>query len=171
MMDRRRFLLTSLAGALAVPLAAEGQQAGKVYRIGYLTVPSRESAQGVANTFQLGLRDLGWIEGQNVVVDYRFAGSNLDRLPDLAAEILRLRADVIVAGANAAVLAAKNATRTIPIVMFLVIDPVGSGLVTSLARPGGNITGSPPPPGRRSTASSCSCSGMPSRESRESRFS
>jgi len=89
MMDRRRFLLTSLAGALAAPLAAEGQQAGKVYRIGYLTVPSRESAQGVANTFQLGLRDLGWIEGQNVVVDYRFAGSNLDRLPDLAAEILR----------------------------------------------------------------------------------
>ena len=118
MMDRRRFLLTSLAGALAVPLAAEGQQAGKVYRIGYLTVPSRESAQGVANTFQLGLRDLGWIEGQNVVVDYRFAGSNLDRLPDLAAEILRLRADVIVAGANAAVLAAKNATRTIQLSRF-----------------------------------------------------
>jgi putative tryptophan/tyrosine transport system substrate-binding protein len=112
-----------------------------VYRIGYLTVPSRESAQGVANAFRLGLRDLGWIEGQNVVVDYRFADSSLDRLPDLAAELLRLRADVIVAGANAAVLAAKNATRTVPIVMFLVIDPVGSGLVTSLARPGGNITG------------------------------
>jgi putative tryptophan/tyrosine transport system substrate-binding protein len=68
---------------------------------------------------------LGWIEGQNVVVDYRFADSSLDRLPDLAAELLRLRADVIVAGANAAVLAAKSATRTVPIVMFLVIDPVG----------------------------------------------
>ena len=141
MMDRRRFLLTSLAGALAAPLGAEGQHAGKVYRIGYLTVPSRESAQGVANAFRLGLRDLGWIESQNVVVDYRFADSSLDRLPDLAAELLRLRADVIVAGANAAVLAAKNATRTVPIVMFLVVDPVGSGLVTSLARPGGNITG------------------------------
>src|SRR4030095_14606652 len=111
------------------------------HRFGYLTVPSRESARGVANAFQLGLRDLGWIEGQNVVVDYRFADSSLDRLADLAADLRRLRADVIVAGANAAVLAAKNATRTVPIVMFLVIDPVGSGLVTSLARPGGHITG------------------------------
>jgi len=126
---------------LAAPFVAEGQQAGKVYRIGYLTVPSRESAQGVAHKFQLRLRDLGWIEGQNVVVDYRFADSHLDRLPGLAAELVRLKADVIVAGANAAVTAAKNATRTIPIVMFLAIDPVGSGLVASLARPGGNVTG------------------------------
>ena len=128
-------------GLALAPLAAGAQQAGKVYRIGYLTVPSRETAQGVANMFQLRLRDLGWIEGQNVVVDYRFADRNLDRLPDLAAELARLRADVIVAGANAAVIAAKNATRTTPIVMFLAIDPVGSGLVASLARPGGNITG------------------------------
>jgi putative ABC transport system substrate-binding protein len=126
---------------LAAPLAAEGQQAGKVYRIGYLTIPSRETAQGVANAFQLGLRDLGWIEGQNVVVDYRFAGGNYDRLPDLAAELGRLRADVIVAGAASAVIAAKSATQTIPIVMFLAVDPVGFGLVASLARPGGNITG------------------------------
>jgi putative ABC transport system substrate-binding protein len=140
-MDRRTFLCGLTLGALAAPLAAEAQQAGKVYRIGYLTVPSRETAQGVANSFQLGLRDLGWIEGQNVVVDYRFADSNLDRLPDLAAELARLRADVIVAGANAAVIAAKTATPTIPIVMFLAFDPVGSGLVPSLARPGGNVTG------------------------------
>ena len=140
-MDRRAFLGWLTLGTLAAPLAAGAQQAGKVYRIGYLTVPSRETAQGVANMFQLRLRDLGWIEGQNVVVDYRFADSNLDRLPDLAAELARLRADVIVAGANAAVIAAKNATRTTPIVMFLAIDPVGSGLVASLARPGGNITG------------------------------
>ncbi len=104
-------------------------------------MPSRETAQGVANSFQLGLCDLGWIDGQNVVVDYRFADSNLDRLPDLAAGLVRLRADVIVAGANAAVIAAKTATRTIPIVMFLTFDPVGSGLVASLARPGGNVTG------------------------------
>jgi len=95
----------------------------------------------VANTFSLGLRDLGWIEGQNVVVEYRFAASNLDRLSDLAAELVRLGSEVIVAGANAAVAAAKNATRTIPIVMFLTVDPVGSGLVASLARPGENVTG------------------------------
>jgi putative ABC transport system substrate-binding protein len=112
-----------------------------VYRIGYLTVPSRETAQYVVNAFQRGLRDLGWIDGQNLVVDYRFADGNLDRLPDLAAELVRLRADVIVAGATAAVIAAKNATRAIPIVMFLAFDPVGAGLVASLARPGGNITG------------------------------
>ena len=140
-MDRRAFLGWLTLGTLAAPLAAGAQQAGKVYRIGYLTVPSRETAQGVANMFQLRLRDLGWIEGQNVVVDYCFADRNLDRRPDLAAELARLRADVIVAGANAAVIAAKNATRTTPIVMFLAIDPVGSGLVASLARPGGNITG------------------------------
>ena len=140
-MDRRRFLMTSVAGALAGPLAVEAQRPGKVYRIGYLTVPSRETAQGVANAFQLGLRDLGWIAGRNVVVDYRFAESNVDRLPDLAAELVRLRADVIVAGANAAVIAAKNATPTIPIVMFLAIDPVAAGLVASLAQPGRNVTG------------------------------
>jgi putative ABC transport system substrate-binding protein len=126
---------------LAVPPAAQTQQARKTYRVGYLTVPSRETAQGVANTFQLALRDLGWVAGQNLVVDYRFADNDLDRLPALAAELVRLRTDVIVAGANAAVRALQNATRTTPIVMFLGIDPVGSGFVGSLARPGGNITG------------------------------
>ena len=141
MIDRRTFLAGTGAVLLAAPFSAEAQPAGKVHRIGYLTVPSRESAQGVANTFSLGLRDLGWIEGQNLVVEYRFASSNLDRLSDLAAELLRLGSEVIVAGANAAVVAAKNATRTIPIVMFLTVDPVGSGLVASLARPGGNVTG------------------------------
>ena len=129
------------AGLLAAPLAAEAQPVGRVYRIGYFTIPSRDSAQGVADAFQRGLRDLGWIEGQNIVIDYRFADGNVDRLPDLAAELVRLRVDVIVAGATAAVIAAKNATRTIPIVMFLAVDPVGSGLVASLARPGGSITG------------------------------
>ncbi len=123
------------------PFAARAQQAGKVYRVGYLTVPSRETAQDGANAFQGGLRDLGWVEGQNVVVEYRFADANLDRLPDLAAELVRLRVDVIVAGATPAVIAAKNTTRTVPIVMFLAGNPVGSGLVVSLARPGGNITG------------------------------
>jgi putative ABC transport system substrate-binding protein len=139
-MRRRAFIAVVGGGILAAPLVADGQPARKLYRIGYLTVPSRESAQGVARSFQSGLQDLGWVEGQNVAIDYRFAGSRLDRLPDLAAE-LALRADVIVAGANAAVTAARNATRTTPIVMFLAIEPVASGLVASLARPGGNVTG------------------------------
>src|SRR5213083_2691890 len=104
MMIIRAALAAALALAvLAMPLAAETQPAGKVWRVGYLTVPSRESAPRVADTFQLALRDLGWIEGQNLVLDYRFADSNVDRLPDLAAELVRLRADVMVAGANAAV--------------------------------------------------------------------
>src|SRR5215467_16382150 len=140
MIARRGFIVMVGGGILAIPVAGEAQSNGKVYRIGYLTVPSRETAQSVADSFQLALKELGWIEGKNIVVDYRFADSRLDRLPDLAAELAR-QADVIVAGANAAVIAAKNATRTIPIVMFLAIDPVGSGLVASLARPGGNVTG------------------------------
>jgi putative ABC transport system substrate-binding protein len=126
---------------LAPPLAAWAQQPGKVYRVGYLTVPSRESAQDGATGFQDRLRDLGWVNGQNLVIEYRFANGDVDRLPALAAELVRLRVDVIAAAATPAVAAAKNATRTIPIVMFLPIDPIGSGLVDSLARPSGNITG------------------------------
>ena len=140
-MDRRAFITVLAGSILAKPLAGGAQSTGKVYRIGYLTVPSRESAEGVANTFQHALGDLGWIDGQNVLIDYRFADSSVDRLPDLAAGLVQLRADVIVAGANAAVAAAKAATQTIPIVTFLTADPVGSGLVASLARPGGNVTG------------------------------
>jgi putative tryptophan/tyrosine transport system substrate-binding protein len=140
-MTRRQFIAAVTLSLVAAPLVARAQQATKVYRVGYLTVPSRETAQDAANAFQAGLRDLGWVEGQNVRVEYRFADSNLDRLPDLAAELVRLRVDVIAAGATPAVIAGKNATRTIPIVMFLPGNPVGSGLVASLARPGGNVTG------------------------------
>jgi len=126
---------------LATPFAGEAQQPTKVYRIGYVTVPSRATAGSVANTFQVGLRDLGWIEGKNVTIDYRFGEGHVERLPELVADMVRQRPDVIVAGANAAVAAVKRATGAIPIVMFLAIDPVGSGLVGSLARPGGNVTG------------------------------
>jgi len=126
---------------LAAPAGARAQPPAKVYRVGYLTVPSRATAGGVANTFERTLRDLGWVAGQKVTIDYRFADGDVSRLPDLAAELVRLRADVIVAGANAAVAAARKATPTTPIVMFLAIDPVGAGLVASLARPGGNVTG------------------------------
>jgi len=139
-MDRRAFV-TGLGAVFAAPCAVEAQQTSKVYRVGYLTVPSRETAHGVADRFEAALGDLGWIAGRDVVIDYRFAANRIERLPDLADELVRLKADVIVAGANAAVTAAKNASPTIPIVMFLAVDPVGSGLVASLARPGGNVTG------------------------------
>jgi putative ABC transport system substrate-binding protein len=137
--DRRRFLLTSLAGALAAPLAA-GAQAGRVYRIGYLsTGPS--TSNPFVEEFREGLRELGWIEGQNIIIDYRFAEGQFDRLPALAAELIRLKVDVIVASPTPAAVAAKNATATIPIVMTGAGNPVGLGLVASLARPGGNVTG------------------------------
>src|SRR5947209_6716009 len=136
-MNRRVFIGTLTGGLLAAPLAAEAQTPGKTYRIGYLTVPGRESAHGVADTFERALRDLGWINGKNVVVEYRFANSDTKRLASFAFELVQSRPDVIVAGANAAVLALKDATRTIPIVMFLAADPVRSGLVASYARPGG----------------------------------
>ena len=140
-MDRRTFLGTVTGGLLTAPLVAQAQTPGKTYRIGYLTVPGRESAHGVADTFERALRDLGWINGKNVVVEYRFANSDAKRLASFAFELVESRPDVIVAGANAAVLALKDATRTIPIVMFLAADPVRSGLVASYARPGGNVTG------------------------------
>jgi putative ABC transport system substrate-binding protein len=139
--DRRAFITTLTSGLLAAPLAAEAQESGNVYRIGYLTVPGRESAHGVADTFELALRHLGWINAKNVVVEYRFANSDMVRLASFASELVESRSDVIVAGSNAAVSALKNATQTIPIVMFLAADPVSSGLVATLARPGGNVTG------------------------------
>jgi len=128
-------------GLFAAPLAAEAQQAGKVPRIGWLGGPTRESAEPFVQAFQRGLKDLGWVEGQNIVIEWRFAGGRAERLPDLAAELVRLQPDVIVAPSTPTALAAKNATKTIPIVTVAGSDPVGLGLVASLARPGGNITG------------------------------
>lgn len=123
---------------LAIPLASKAQPAGKVYRIGLLSPTSQ--AAGI-EAFREGLRTLGYVEGHNVVIEHRSADGRFDRLPDLAAELVRLKVDVIVAVVTQASLAAKNATKTVPIVMLGVGDPVGSGLVTSLARPGGNVTG------------------------------
>jgi len=121
-----------------LPLPTTAQPPERVYRIGLLT-PASQSPATVA--FRDGLRTLGYVEGHNLVVEYRSAEGRYERLPDLAAELVRLRVDVIVAIVTQASLAAKNATTTIPIVMVAVGDPVGSGLVTSLARPGGNVTG------------------------------
>ena len=128
---------------LALPIPARAQQPKKVPRIGYLSAfdPVRESTRSEA--IRLALRELGYIEGQNIAIEYRYAEGKLDRYPELAAELVRLKVDIIVvAGGTATVLAAKNATTTISIVMVgLGSDPVEAGLVDSLARPGGNVTG------------------------------
>ena len=138
----RRELLAALGGAAAAwPLAARAQQPGKVYRIGYITAGAANSAPHLLSAFHDALEALGWMEGKNVVYEDRYAENRLDRLSEVAAELVRLKVDVIVTGGTLAPLAAKQATATIPIVMTAAGDPLGSGLVASLARPGGNVTG------------------------------
>ncbi len=139
-MDRRAFIGTVAGGLLAAPLVAEAQQAAKIARIGYLS-PSLATSPHLREAFRQGLRDLGYVEGRNLVIEYRDAEGKYDRLPALAAELVALKVDVIVAPGTPAALAAKHATRTLPIVFPVAVDPVQSGLVTSLARPGGNATG------------------------------
>jgi putative ABC transport system substrate-binding protein len=123
---------------LATPLAAAAQQASKVPRIGFLSWAG-PGGKGLADAFLQGLRERGYVEGRSLAVEYR--DGTMDRLPDLAAELVRLKVDAIVAAGTPAAIAAKQATSTIPIVMMVVADPVGSGLVASLARTGGNVTG------------------------------
>ena len=132
-------LLTLVLGLAAMPPTAEAQQAAKVPRIGFLSPGSATSSP--TDAFRQGLRELGYVEGQNLVVEYRWADGDTARLPALAAELVRLRVDVLVAATNPAVLAARQATSTIPIVFAASSDPVGTGLVASLAHPGGNVTG------------------------------
>jgi putative tryptophan/tyrosine transport system substrate-binding protein len=136
---KRREFIAALGGAAVAPLVANAQQ-GKLVRIGALVLTSAD-AQSLAKALREGLRELGYAEGQNLVFEFRSADGNADRLPNLAAELVRLQVDVIVATFTPCALAAKQATTTVPIVMAAVADPVGSGLVQSLARPGGNITG------------------------------
>jgi putative ABC transport system substrate-binding protein len=126
---------------LATVCSAEAQQAKKFQRIGLLSPFSPSDTASWYQAFRQGLRDLGWLEGKNISIEYRYAEGISDRLPDLAADLVRLNVDVIVAAVTQDVLAAKNATRTIPIVMASPADPVVAGLVESLAHPGGNITG------------------------------
>jgi putative ABC transport system substrate-binding protein len=147
MSDRRSFIAGVLGGLFTAPLAAVAQQAGKVYRIGYLSTPTRESVERGLAAFLRTLRELGWIEGQNLIIEYRWAEGNVERLPALAAELVGRNVDVIVAPAGSAALAAKNATSSIPIVMIFASDPVETGLVSSLRQPGGNITGTTFTPG------------------------
>ena len=142
-MNRRAFLCGLTLGALAVSPLAEAQQAGKVWRIGSLnTSPIPVPGQNpIWDSFLNRLRELGYIDGQNFSIEFRTTGGPADRLPDLAAELVRLNVDLILVPATQAALAAKQATTTIPIVMAAAVNPVETGLVTSLARPGGNITG------------------------------
>ena len=142
-MERRTFLEMITSGLLAAPLTAEAQQAGKIHRVGFLspTSPSDSGNPRRFGAFQEGLRELGYAEGQNIAIESRWAEGRYERLSGLAMELVRLKVDVIVTYSPPAIQAAKQATATIPIVMAGVIDPVATGLVTSLARPGGNVTG------------------------------
>src|SRR2546426_11786879 len=142
-MERRTFLATLAGGLLAAPLAAKAQPRGKVPRVGYLNPGSHSdpARRRRFEAFRQGLRELGYVEGQNIAIESRWAEGKYDRYPALAADLVRLKVDVIVAVGGRATQDAQQATRTIPIVMSVVNDPVGSGLVPSLAHPGGNITG------------------------------
>ena len=137
-MRRRNFIILVGGAAAGWPIAAAAQQAGKVHRIGFLRVgppPAR-----FIEPFRKGLRELGYVEGQNITIEYGLAESAA-QLPDIAAELVRLKVDVLVASGTPSVMPARNATSTIPVVFVAAIDPVATGLVASLARPGGNVTG------------------------------
>jgi putative ABC transport system substrate-binding protein len=137
-MRRRKFIML-LGGAVAVwPLAVRAQAAARMWRIGFITHVANDAAFG--SLFER-LRELGYVEGQNIIIERRYAEGRAERFQEFAAEMVRLKADVIITGTTPAALAARNATTTIPIVIPTAIDPVGTGLIISLAHPGGNITG------------------------------
>jgi putative tryptophan/tyrosine transport system substrate-binding protein len=143
-MTTRRKFITLLGGAAAAwPLAAHAQQAAKVARIGCIVTGSLESPEqrATVDAFRQGLRERGYVEGQNIIIEYRAADGRIERFPELATELVRLNLDLIVASNTPAALAAKQATTAIPIVVPVMGDPVGDGLASSLARPGGNVTG------------------------------
>ena len=151
---RRRDFISVLGGLAAVwPVAARAQQKKRVYRIGYLSAPSRESVQRTLDAFLRKLRELGWVEGSNLIIEYRWADGDVARLPELAVELVQQNVDLIVAPNTAAAVAAKNATSNIPIVMVFPGEPVELKLVSSLRRPGGNVTGTTFTAGPDSSAS------------------
>ena len=129
-------IVTLALGVLVAPLAADAQQAGKVRRIGSLSAGGAPAVVHLVEAFRQGLRELGYVEGKGIVIEYRWAEGRYERLPDLAADLVRLKVDVILTSGSLAAPAAKDATKTIPIVTTNAIDPVESGLVASLARPG-----------------------------------
>ena len=137
---RRRNFIQGVDASAAWPLAARAQQPAKVAHIGYLGLGPASAWTSRVDALRIGLRDLGWIEGKNIVIEFRWA-DNVDQLPGLAAELVRMKVDVIFAPSSTMVEPARQATKTIPIVFANHADPVGIGHVASLARPGGNITG------------------------------
>jgi putative ABC transport system substrate-binding protein len=141
MISRRAFVGAVAVGVVAVPLAAEAQQSPKVPRIGFLSAASPSAIAARTEAFRQGLRELGYVEGKTIVIESRHVLGKLDRLSELAADLVRLKVDVIVTTGPTSTRAAKEASSTIPIVMAFDSDPVGSGVVANLARPGGNITG------------------------------
>ena len=167
-MNRRVFLSAVTGGLLAAPLAAEGQQAGKVYRIGFLR--AGQPPESYLDSFQEGLLERGYVYGQNVVVELRATDGSVDPLPRLTEELLRLKVDVFLASAAPAAVAVRRATTSVPIVFVGVVDPVGLALVPSLGRPGATSQGWPPPPPPLliSRSSAWSCSGKSSPASGES---
>ena len=142
-MNRRRKLIVALgAGALAVPFSSFAQQQGKVWRIGFLGSATAAGYVKEVDAIRAGLRDLGYVENKNIVIEFRWAESNPERLKEMAAELVALKVDVIITHSILGVRTAGQATKTIPIVIADAPDPVAAGLVASLARPSGNITGS-----------------------------
>jgi putative ABC transport system substrate-binding protein len=137
-----RRIVVGLLLTVFLPTIAEGQQLAKIPRIGFLSITSPSSPGSHDEAFRQGLRELGYVEGRSIVIEYRYAEGNAERLPKLASELVRLKVDVLVAAAGApGALAAKQVTKTVPIVIASVADPVGLGLVANLAQPGGNVTG------------------------------
>ena len=134
-------IVTLALGTLLAPLATDAQLKGKVYRIGFLGNSTAALEANLVGPFREGLRDLGYVEGQNILIEYRWADGKYDRFPALIAELIALKVDVIVTAGTPATLAVKKATTSVPLVMVAVGDPVGTGIVASLNRPGGNITG------------------------------
>jgi len=139
--ERRTFISVFAGGLITAGSVAESQPVAKVHRVGILLGGTAEEAAPLLRALAEGLRDLGYVDGRNLTFEGRYAGVRMERLPDLAAELVRLRVDVIVTGSNPYVAAAQRATATIPIVIVASADPVGAGFVASLARPGGNVTG------------------------------
>lgn len=141
MISRRAFVVSVTGGLLAAPLAASAQPTGKPHRIGFLGNSTEALEANLVRPFRDGLRELGYVEGRDLVVEYRWAEGQYDRFPALTTELIALKVDVIVTAGTPAALAVRRVTTTIPLVMVAVGDPVGTGLVASLARPGGNLTG------------------------------
>ena len=140
-MDRRSFVSGLAGGIVLGPSLAHAQQAGRTYRVGFMLGATAQSVKSLHDSLDEGLRDRGYVEGRNLILEARYGGGRMERLPELAAELVRLRVEVIVTGTNIHVAAARSVTKTVPIVMVFTADPVAAGFVESLARPGGNVTG------------------------------